>query len=1293
MADYSKEEIKKIEQKWQEKWEKDQVYKVSDASDKPKYYVLDMFPYPSGAGLHVGHPLGYIASDIVSRYKRLKGFNVLHPMGFDAFGLPAEQYAIQTGQHPAKTTEKNIETYKRQLRQIGFSYDWSREVQTCDPDYYKWTQWIFMQLFNAWYNKKSEVGNQKLEDGRTEPIAALIAELEKNGNKNVVAVCDEDTPVINAEQWRKFNEIEKENFLQKYRIAYQSETMVNWCAALGTVLSNDEVKDGVSERGGYPVERIKMLQWSMRITAYAERLLKGLDTIDWPEPVKEMQRNWIGKSVGCELEFSPAPDLSLTPNPSPGEKGRETADKKVWHILKEFAKDNRSNPTEEESILWNELRNSKLGHKIRRQHAIGTFIADFVCLDKRLVIEVDGDYHLANKEFDEARTEFLNSEGFNVIRLTNQEVQSQLQKTLTQIKNSLDNSTSIKQSSSLSPGEGRGEAIKVFTTRIDTIYGVTFMVLAPEHELVDKITTAEQRAEVTTYVETAKNRSERERMSEVKRITGAFTGAYVINPFNNKKVPVWIADYVLAGYGTGAVMAVPSSDTRDYAFATYFNLPIVNVLEGATSDITKDNFDPKSGTMINSDFLNGLDWKVAIEKALEKVESLGIGTRKINFRLRDAIFGRQRYWGEPFPVYYKDGLPQLVEEENLPITLPEIDEYKPTESGEPPLARAKDWKYTPSLTPTPSTVERGIETADKKVWRILKEFGRDNRKNPTDEEAILWENVRNNKLGHKIRRQHTIGTFIADFVCLDKQLVIEVDGEYHLSNKDFDEARTAFLNNEGFEVIRFTNAEVNNNLKKVLTSIKNKLDKSTSIKQSNSLSLGEGWGEAYPFELTTMPGWAGSSWYWFRYMDPHNDNEFASKEKTNYWKDVDLYMGGSEHATGHLLYSRFWCKALKDLGFVDAEEPFKKLINQGHIQGVSKFVYRALVHWTTGDLKPSPKFYPTIFLSKGVYDKLQVDIEQPKKDLSKFTEAIKIIENSLSEINDRHTISGNLQSGEFRISYEGITPLHVDINIVQNDHLDTGKFKLWRDDFRNAEFILEEGNYLVGSEVEKMSKSKYNVVNPDEIVNNYGADTLRLYEMFLGPLELSKPWNTQGIDGVYKFLRRFWNLFHDKNGNFAISEEVPTREELKVLHKTLKKIAYDIEHFSFNTSVSEFMICANELSSLKCNKRGILEPLCIALSPYAPHIAEELWQLLGHSQSILFASFPVHNEEYLTESSHEYPISINGKVRAKMNFALDMPKEDIEKIILASEVVLKWSEGKPPKKVIVVHGKIVNVVL
>ena len=1148
MAEYSKEEIKTIEEKWRKIWQEKEVYKVSNDSPRPKYYVLDMFPYPSGAGLHVGHPLGYIASDIVSRYKRIKGFNVLHPMGFDAFGLPAEQYAIQTGQHPAVTTEKNIKTYIEQLGKIGFSYDWTRKVETSDPEYYKWTQWIFMQLFNSFYNKKSD---------KTESITNLIPELEKNGNTNVSAVCDEETPSVTAQQWKGFNEQEKENFLQHYRIAYLSEAMVNWCAALGTVLSNDEVKDGVSERGGYPVERKKMWQWSMRISAYAERLLTGLDTIDWPEPVKEMQRNWIGKSVGCELSFS------LIPNPSPVEKGTDTtkvrgyatADPKYWHILKQFGRDNRKNPTEEEDIIWQEVRNNKLGHKVRRQHAIGLFIADFVCLDRRLVIEIDGDYHLSNKEYDDARTAFLKEEGFDVIRFTNNEVKTNLQSVLTKIKSTLDSAPSIKNPhTSLSPGEGQGEAkhtekaITVFTTRIDTIYGVTFMVIAPEHELVDKITTAPQREEVSKYVEIVKNRSERERMSEVKRISGVFTGAYVINPFSNAKIPVWIADYVLAGYGTGAVMAVPSSDTRDYAFAKHFNLPVINVLEGPTCDITKDNFEPKSGKMINSDFLNGLDWKVAIEKALEKVEDLEIGTRKVNYRMRDAIFGRQRYWGEPFPVYFENGIPKLVDIEDLPVTLPEIDAYKPTETGEPPLGRAKNWNY-----------------------------------------------------------------------------------------------------------------------------------------KGNS------------YELTTMPGWAGSSWYWFRYMTTKEERAqevFATPAALKYWKDVDLYMGGSEHATGHLLYSRFWCKALKDLGFVELEEPFKKLINQGHIQGVSQKIY--FTGKSDGDKIEAIMSSNTYFIPNRWRELLPGSILSLKEPIVAFYSR---------EIVDEYR---KKNSGS---DFTSIGELHADISKVKNESLNIESFLDSKPDFKGSIFFCTNGYYLDGvfqkfddslsdeftfstkSEVEKMSKSKYNVVNPDDIIEGYGADTLRMYEMFLGPLEQSKPWNTNGIDGVYKFLRRFWNLVHDNTGKFKVSDAEPTREELKVLHKTLKKIEQDVENFSFNTSVSEFMICANELSSMKCNKRTIIEPLVIALSPFAPHICEELWSLLGHTDTVLNASFPAYDEQYLKESSFNYPISINGKMRAEMNFPLDMPKEDIEKAVLASEIVQKWTEGKPPKKMIVVPGKIVNVVL
>jgi len=928
VSDYTREEIRSLEEKWRKAWEENQIYKTEIDPSRPKYYVLDMFPYPSGAGLHVGHPLGYIASDIVARYKRLKGFNVLHPMGFDAFGLPAEQYAIQTGQHPAVTTAKNIETYKRQLRRIGFSYDWSREVQTCDPAYYKWTQWIFMQLFNAWYNK------QAAPAGKAEPIQTLVAILEQSGNQYVEAACDDDTPIITAEQWKKFSEKEKEAFLQHYRLAYLSETTVNWCPALGTVLSNDEVKDGVSERGGHPVERIRMLQWSMRITAYAERLLAGLDTIDWPEPVKEMQRNWIGKSRGCEFYFL------LADNP--------------------------------------ELK------------------------------------------------------------------------------------------------------IHVFTTRIDTVFGTTFLVLAPEHELVELITTQDRKQEVEQYVKIAKNRSERERLSEVKRVSGVFTGAYAINPFNNQKIPVWVADYVLAGYGTGAVMAVPGHDERDHRFARHFNLPIVQVVEGP--DVQENAFDSPDGRIINSDFMNGLTVPEAIEAGIRFVTQKGIGREKINYRMRDAIFGRQRYWGEPFPVYFDNGIPKLVNEQDLPITLPDIDEYKPTETGEPPLGRAKNWKY------------------------------------------------------------------------------------------------------------------------------KGK----------------------YPYELTTMPGWAGSSWYWFRYMDPHNTQAFCGKEAEQYWKDVDLYIGGSEHATGHLLYSRFWCKALKDLGFVQAEEPFKKLINQGHIQGMSKFVYR--INGTN------------TFVSAGL----------------------------------KHQYN--------------VTRLHADINLVNGNELNIEAFKKWRPDLATAEFILENGRYYCDTEVEKMSKSRHNVVNPDDIIDQYGADTLRLYEMFLGPLELSKPWNTNGIDGVFKFLRKFWNLFHTE-GTFSVSDEAPTAAEMKILHRTLKKIAHDIESFSFNTAVSEFMICVNELTALKCNKRQVLQPLVIALAPFAPHITEELWSKLGHNKSVHQSAFPEWNEAYLQESTVNYPISVNGKVRTQMQFATDIPKEDIEKAVLASEVIKKWTQGKPPRKVIVVPGKIVNVVV
>ena len=883
-----------------------------------------MFPYPSGSGLHVGHPLGYIASDIMARYKRIKGFNVLHPMGFDSFGLPAEQYAVQTGQHPAITTEQNISRYIEQLNKMGFSFDWDREVRTSNPDYYKWTQWIFTQLFKHWYNKTSD---------KAEPIDQLIKQFEQNGNAGIHAVCDEHTPSFTAAQWKSYSEKEKSDLLLNYRLTYLSETMVNWCPGLGTVLANEEVKEGVSERGGFPVERKKMMQWSMRITAYADRLLKGLDAIDWPEAMKDMQRYWIGKSLGAMLTF------------------------KV----------------------------------------------------------VDKDMELT-----------------------------------------------------------------VFTTRVDTTFGVTYVSIAPEHEWITALTSPEQKAEVEEYVFKAKNRSERDRMSDVKTVSGCFTGSYVINPFNNEKIPLWIADYVLAGYGTGVVMAVPSSDERDYRFTTHYNLPIITVQEGEHTDITKEDFDPKAGTMVNSGFLNGLSVAEAIPKAIEFIEQKGIGKARINFKMRDSIFGRQRYWGEPIPVYYKNDIPYVLEDAELPLLLPSIDEYKPTESGEPPLGRNKAF-------------------ADK------------------------------------------------------------------------------------------------------------------------------------GFELSTMPGWAGSSWYFLRYMDPANATALADAAKMKYWGQVDLYIGGAEHATGHLLYSRFWNKFLFDIGIVPNDEPFYKLINQGMIQGVSKFAYR---------INGTNKFVS--FSKRKEYD---------------------------------------------------TTPLHVDVSIVNNDTLDTEAFKKWRPDFADAEFILENGSYICGSEVEKMSKSKFNVVNPDDIVKKYGADTLRMYEMFLGPLEQSKPWNTNGIEGVYKFLNRFWRLFHDANNVFAISDSEASADELKVLHKTLKRVEEDIERFSFNTPISTFMICVNELLALKCNKRSILEPLTIALSPFAPHISEELWSLLGHKESVITASYPVWNEKYLAESTHEYPISINGKMRAKINFPIDMAPSEIEQQVLANEIVQKWLEGKAPKKIIVVQNKIVNVVM
>lgn len=956
-------DFNQIEKKWQQYWEENQTFKAKANDSKPKYYALDMFPYPSGAGLHVGHPLGYIASDIVSRYKRSKGFNVLHPMGFDAFGLPAEQYAIQTGQHPAITTEQNIRRYTEQLKNLGFSFDWEREVRTSDPGYYKWTQWIFMKLFNSYYNYNT---------GKAAPIDALVKEFEQNGNANVNAACDEDTTAFTAQEWKQMNDREQSEMLLRYRLTYVAEAVVNWCPAMGTVLANDEVVGGVSERGGYPVERKRMRQWMMRITAYAERLLLGLDDIDWPEPVKEMQRNWIGKSIGAELAFA---------------------------------------------------------------------IAD------------------------------------------------------------------------------SDEKIEVFTTRIDTIFGASFVVLAPEHELVAQITSDEQRNAVEEYVSVAKNRSERERMTDVKTVSGVFTGAYAINPISNERVPVWIADYVLAGYGTGAVMAVPAHDTRDYAFAKHFNLPIPQVVEGG--NVAEEAHAAKEGKIINSGFLNGLEVKEAIKAGIAKAEELGVGRGKINYRMRDAVFSRQRYWGEPVPVYFKDGIPHLIDESELPLELPKIDAYLPTETGEPPLGRAVDWKYK---------------------------------------------------------------------------------GQYE-------------------------------------------------------------------YELSTMPGWAGSSWYWYRYMDPKNDEAFVDEDVVNYWRNVDLYIGGSEHATGHLLYSRFWNKFMYDLGLVPEQEPFKKLINQGMIQGRSNFVYR---------YKDSDK-------SKPVFYSLNKAIEKAKSDY-----------NPLGAISQLKSDASNLVTDgkfSFDILEEYFTKLHVDVNIVENDILDIEAFKSWRPENVEAEFILEDGKYICGVEIEKMSKSKYNVVNPDDLVERMGADTLRMYEMFLGPLEQFKPWNTNGMDGVHKFLKKYWRLFHDESGNFSVSDEAPTAAELKSLHKTIKKVEEDIERFSFNTSVSSFMICVNELTQLKTNKRAILEPLTIILSPYAPHITEEIWQQLGHSASISNAAFPKWREAYLTENTFEYPVSVNGKMRAKITFATDAPRDEMEKAVVKDEQVTKFFEGKPPKKVIIVPNKIINVVV
>ena len=1031
-----------IEPVWRKYWADHKTFKTDIDRTKPKFYVLDMFPYPSGAGLHVGHPLGYIASDIYSRFKRLKGFNVLHPMGYDAYGLPAEQYAIQTGQHPAITTEENIARYREQLDKIGFSFDWDREVRTCDPKYYKWTQWTFVRLFNAWFNVKSQ---------KAENIETLIVRFEKEGNALAGAATD-FTETFTANEWNSWNEQEQFRILMNYRLAYLADTMVNWCPELGTVLANDEVSNGLSVRGGHPVERKVMRNWALRISAYADRLLNGLDNLDWSDSLKEIQKNWIGRSEGGALHFA----------------------------IK--------------------------GH----------------------------------------------------------------------------------------PG-----TMEIFTTRPDTIFGATFMVLAPEHELVAQITTPESREEIDAYVAWAKNRSERERMSEVKKVSGAFTGAYCINPFNGAEIPIWIADYVLMGYGTGAIMAVPGHDSRDFAFARFYNLPIVQVVnrpgETPTDPSTwAESFDTKDGNLINSDFITGMNVKDGIKAIIRKAEELKIGHGTVNFRLRDATFSRQRYWGEPFPVYYKDGMPFMLADDQLPLELPEIDKYLPTETGEPPLARAKNWKTK----------------------------------------------------------------------------------------------------------------------------------------------------EGYPLEVNTMPGFAGSSGYYLRYMDPNNDTEYFSHEAVTYWQNVDLYIGGAEHATGHLIYSRFWNKFLFDMGLAVNDEPFKKLINQGMIQGRSSFVYRA-------NLEKMAEYY----VWNAIKDKklgFEFQFKPENKDVSfhfECREAKLLIEltteesldivlmiynttvkneeykllifvcdtlefvNEISEIEEKINdwIKGNellvynkkntkltgpvLVSKNIKGREQFTNALHVDINCVHNDILDVDAFRSWQPHLEDAMFILEDGKYVCGWEVEKMSKSKYNVQNPDDLIEKYGADTLRMYEMFLGPLEQSKPWDTNGIEGVFRFIRKFWKLFHDADNNFNVSEADATPEELKVLHRTIKKVQEDIERFSFNTAVSAFMICVNDLTDLKCNKRAILEPLVILIASYAPHIAEELWKLLGHTESITFATFPEFNEAYLVENTCTYAVSFNGKLRFTLNLPADMTPAEVEKTVLATPDAQRYLEGKTPKKVIVVPKKIVNIVL
>ncbi len=1097
-------DFRKIEQQWQASWKANQVYKVSNESVRPKYYVLDMFPYPSGAGLHVGHPLGYIASDIYSRYKRLKGYNVLHPMGYDSFGLPAEQYALETGQHPAVTTQKNIETFRSQLDKIGFSYDWSREVKTSDASFYKWTQWIFLQIFDSWFNRLSN---------RAERIDDLIEIFSSEGNSNHVCPGNK-TVQFSAAEWNGLDEKQQQEILMDYRLSFCAYGEVNWCEALGTVLANDEVVNGVSERGGFPVEKKKMRQWYLRITEYADRLLEGLETVDFSDAMKEMQKNWIGKSQGAEMDFA--------------------------------------------------------------------------------------------------------------------------------IKN-------------------QDKPLRVYTTRPDTIFGVDFMVVAPEHELVATITTAEQKAEIDKYLAYVKSRSERERLSEVKQISGCFTGAYAINPFDGREIPIWIAEYVLAGYGTGAIMAVPCGDQRDFLFAKHFDISITNIIgdhyNGEEANPTKD------AVLQNSGFLTGLLMKDAIAVAAEKIASLGIGKKQTNYRMRDAGFSRQRYWGEPFPIIWSDGIAIPLDAEELPLELPHVDKYSPGPDGEGPLANITDWV---DLTPGPSPKERegdaGYVNSSPQEWRNTLAFAKENRKNLTEAESIIWEALRNRQIEDcKFRRQHPIAGYIPDFVCLEKNLIIEIDGAYHQQEDQvkFDEARQQWLNENGFEMLRFTNDEVQTDLKKVLEKIATILKgksgtiykgkgENTATNQVTPL-LGRGAGGEVKRETSTMPGYAGSSWYFLRYMDPHNAAVFCDRKASDYWGQVDIYIGGTEHAVGHLLYSRLWTKILFDLGYIGHDEPYKKLVNQGMITGKSYFFQTSLSD--SENIAHAKSFIRS-------YD----------KDLS---------DNPLIRFKYGH---------QFVDSNGKLSRKMVDKN-VQDNLMEKPLYDIeWSKD--------DEGEYIMlKEESEKMSKSKYNVDNPDDIIIKYGADTFRMYEMFLGPVEQSKPWDTKGIEGVHRFLRKLWRLFYDEMKGKVWNDEKATDAELKILHRTIKKIEEDTERFSFNTAVSSFMICVNDLADVKCHKKEVLEKLLILLTPYAPHIAEELWHLLGNEGSVLDATYPVFNPKLLVETAKEYPVSINGKMRTTININLDITQEEAEKIVLENEVVQKWLDGKSPRKIIYVKNKMVNVVV